>query len=278
MSWENRIQSKSKYYYQSTRVGGRVVKKYIGRACDPVVQVIAKGDQLGRAERSAAVDEVRSEQSEFKRLQPLLATLVKRFREGVDVCLLAEGFRRQNGEWQTMKTTDDTGAHSPDETTDNPPTRELFQHLVKLANRGDRDAADRLRRIIRSHRSVWDAVGDLTKHAEQSLIGLISGDNLVLGESLRMKIDDLRNSLRGEADDEAGRLLVDQIVVAWLEMQHTRMAAIQPQQHRRDARFWDDRYERANARFLAAIRELVTVRELLGDKAGVVQLQHAANG
>ena len=89
-------------------------------------------------------------------------------------------------------------------------------------------------------------------------------ENLVLSESLRVKVDDLRNSLRGEADDDADRLLVDHIVVAWLEMQYTRMAAIQPQQHIRDARFWDDRYERANARYLAAIRELITVRELLG--------------
>jgi hypothetical protein len=121
-------------------------------------------------------------------------------------------------------------------------------------------------------------VGDLAKYIEQSLIGMISGDNLVLGESLRVKVDDLRDSLRGEVEDDVDRLLVDHIVVTWLETQHTRMAAIQPQQHIRDARFWDDRYERANTRFLAAIRELIRVREALGDEAGVIQLKHTTPG
>jgi hypothetical protein len=160
----------------------------------------------------------------------------------------------------------------------NPPSRELFQHLVKQADRGNRDAADQLRQIIRSHRDIWDTVGDLAKYIEQSLIGMISGDNLVLGESLRVKVDDLRDSLRGEVEDDVDRLLVDHIVVTWLETQHTRMAAIQPQQHIRDARFWDDRYERANTRFLAAIRELIRVREALGDEAGVIQLKHTTPG
>ena len=226
---------------------------------DPVVQVVAKDDQLGRAERTAALDEVRSEQSEFKRLQSVLVSLTKRVREGVRVCLLARGIHRQKGEWQTMETTGRTGSCSPDNST-NPPSRELFQHLVKQADRGNRDAADQLRQIIRSHRDIWDTVGNLTKHIEQSLIDMISGDNLVLGESLRVKVDDLRDSLRGEVEDDVDRLLVDHIVVTWLETQHTRMAAIQPQQHIRDARFWDDRYERANTRFLAAIRELIRVR------------------
>ncbi len=271
MSWEKRNGTTSKYYYRSARVDGRVTKQYVGRGQDPVVQVIAKGDRLDQTEQAASVEEVRREQSEFQELQTLLLTLAKRVHQGLRICLLAEGFRRQKGEWKRMPKTD-TKRTSKSSVDDGLPSRERFQHLTRWAGRGDQDAAEELKEIIRNHRDIWDPVGDLTKHAEESLIKMIAQENLVLSESLRVKIEDLRKSLRGESEDETERLLADHIVVTWLEMQFTRMAAIQPQQHIRDARFWDERHERANARYLSTIRELIKLRELSGDVAGAQQL------
>jgi len=59
-------------------------------------------------------------------------------------------------------------------------------------------------------------------------------------------------------------LLIDHIVVTYLELQYTRMAAIQPQQYARDSKFWEQRHEKADARYRAAISELAKVRSLLG--------------
>jgi hypothetical protein len=56
-------------------------------------------------------------------------------------------------------------------------------------------------------------------------------------------------------------------------MQQTRMASLSPQQTLKDARFWDERNARANSRHLAAIRELIAVRELRGDAAGAEQVR-----
>ncbi len=278
MSWENRSRSKRKYYYRSKRTGSKVTKQYLGKSDDPVVQVIAKADHLGQVERAASVKEVRLEQLAYKQLQPLLSTLAKRLQEGVRVCLSARGFWRKMGEWKAMETTKMSGERRANDSANDRPTREVFEHLVAQASRGDRDAADQVRRIIRDHRDIWDAVGDLNKHAETSLINMISGNNLVLRESLRAKVDDLRSSLRGNSREEADRLLADHVVTTWLEIQYTRMAAIQPQQNVRDARFWSDRHDRAHTRYLAAVKELIAVRELLGHTGVVVPMPESEDG
>jgi hypothetical protein len=133
------------------------------------------------------------------------------------------------------------------------------------AERGNRGAATRLCEIIESTPEIWQSIGDLTVQIETNLIDQISRGKLPLQHSLRMKIADLRSRLRGEGDvDPAVDLLVDEVVITWLETQHTRMGANQPQQFKGDFRFWEKRRDQAHGRFTAALKELVIVRELLG--------------
>lgn len=264
MGWERRSNTVWKYYYRSVRVDGRVVKQYVGRIADPVVGLVSRQDQLDRADQATAVDEVRSEQSEYKQLQTLLRTLAGQVRQRLRIYLLSREGELQAGEWTPMTKTPAAAGRKSSASVEEEPTRELFEHLTRQASRGDQEAAERLRRIIRTHPEIWNAVGDLSRHAEQSLIRLIAGKNLVLSECLHVKVDDLRRSLLGTSAEAAIGLLVDQVVINWLELQFVQMAALQPQQHGRDARFWEDRYERAHARYLASVRELQTVRHLPG--------------
>ena len=90
--------------------------------------------------------------------------------------------------------------------------------------------------------------GDLPRHAERSLIKLITDGNLVLSESVKFQAEQLRQSLRSEAGDEKlERLLIDHVVLCWLELHYVRTAAAQPQQHLCDSRFWEQRFERASS-------------------------------
>jgi hypothetical protein len=159
-----------------------------------------------------------------------------------------------------------------------PVTRELVEHLAKRANGGDQQAADRLRQILRANPDVWHEVGDLAKHAERCLIDLIARGNVVLEESVRLQADRLRKSLLAEATSTTlERLLIEHIVVSWLEVEFTRVAALQPQRFRQDARFWAQCHERADGRYKSAIRELATLRGLLGHGNAVVPMTESVD-
>ena len=215
MSWENRAGSRRKYYCRSIRVDGRVTREYIGRAADPVVQFIAQGDALGRAAAAAAVADVRAEQTRFRELEPQLRNLADRVQEMEEIYLLTLGYRRSEGGWQPVQYKNKNRPMNNLGDGDERPTRELFQHLSRQANRGDRKAADRLRQILRENPDIWRSIGDLARHAEQSLIDLIARGNLVLGESVRLKVEEMRKSLLAEATDETlEKLLIDEVVVA----------------------------------------------------------------
>ncbi len=273
MSTEANQKSKGRYLYRSARIGDRVVRQYLGRASDPVVDLLSRLDRLTRAEQTADIAEVHSEQVAFKRLEPSLNTLTRQTREAIRIWMAGRRYQQFQGGWKPMETANQNPARASALREEELPTRELIEHLVNLANRGDREAADRLRRLIRTHRSLWEPVGDLSRLVERTLVDMISKGNLVLRESLMMKLDDMRESLRSEGGDEADQLLVDHMIVTWLESHQTRMASLLPQQNLRDGKFWDERNARANARYLAAIRELIAVREMRGDATGATHVR-----
>jgi hypothetical protein len=240
------------------------VREYVGSESDPVVRIIAQGDALNRAEAAAAVAQVRSEQARYRELEPVLHALAAGMQEVQEVNFLVCGYRRRRGELQVVKYRK-SKPQSSNNTAGEPLTRELLEHLADRANRGDRDAAGQLRKALRNHPEIMREVGDLAKHAQRSLIGLIGDGNLVLSESVQIQAEELRRSLQSEAGDETlERLLIDHIVICWLELHYVRTAAAQPQQHKTDAGFWESRLDRANARFIGATKELATLRSLLG--------------
>jgi len=262
MSWEQRKGTKRRYYLQSARVEGRVTKAYVGPAADPIVQVIAKRDALDRAAASAAVEQVRSEQARYRELERLLEVLAGQVQELQEVNLLACGYRWRKGGLQIVKYRDSRSPQSDEDVREEPLTREQFEHLARRANRGDPQAAHRLQRVIQENPHVWRSIGDLSKDAERCLINLMADGNQVLSESVRLRAEELRISLLGEVIDATlERMLVDHIVICWLDVEYTRMATVQPQQFKQDARFWAKKHDRANKRYLAAIKELGTLRE-----------------
>ena len=276
MTWERRSGTTGRYYFHSVKVDGKVVKKYIGRTGDPVAEVIAKGDSLDRAEAAAAVAEVRFEQARYRNLEPLLIAFSAGVQEVNEITLLACGYRIRKGRLQAVMYRDSNPNRSDQD--DEPLTRELFDHLARRANRGDRDAADRLRQILRDHPEITRELGNVSKHSEQSLIGLIAGDNFVLSESVRLEVEELRTSLLDEATDATlEKLLIDQVVISWLDAEYTRLAAVQPQQFKQDAKFWEQRHERANDRYLSAMKELATLREILVRTTSAITMSGVAD-
>lgn len=278
MGWEKRRDSKSKYLYRSVRIDGRVTKQYIGPEHDPVTRLVDKKLRLDRAEEVASTLELQHERNNFEQYLTALNALNSHVRFVLQVCMWGEGFELKQGHRVGMSQTHRLTSEDVSANNSELPTQEEFHRLVRLSQKGDDDAAEELQRIVRHHKDIWDPYADLNRHVEATLIEMISGGEVVLKESLRSKVDDLKDSIRGKADNPIDALLVDQIMISWLELRYTHMATLQSQNGDRDSRFWDAQYAGAYSRYLAAIRELVDIREIYGDSDGASHLREVVGG
>jgi hypothetical protein len=97
MGWERRAQHRESYYYVAQKVGGKVVKTYIGRG--PLAELAAAHDAAVKAERRASIAAVRN-------MATLMAPADSALRTLAHVCellaaanLAAAGYHRVNYEW-----------------------------------------------------------------------------------------------------------------------------------------------------------------------------------
>jgi len=154
--------------------------------------------------------------------------------------------------------------------TDEPKQSDTGRDLMKLlarADEGDRQALAALRTSFDEDPALWDAVGDAAFQAEAAMIELAAESNEVVQEAIHRKLGRLRRELAGEAASPLERLLVDRITVCWLmlaqaESRYAR-ALKAPRVSFELSEYHQRRCDRAQRRYLAAIRALAQVRRLL---------------
>jgi hypothetical protein len=100
----------------------------------------------------------------------------------------------------------------------------------------------------------------------RSLVELIAPDDALQREAIRREMERMREELLGKASTAIEALLVEQVVVCWIDLEYARREAYL---HEAKEKFgavagdWYGRREsRALRRFLAATRALATVRKL----------------
>jgi hypothetical protein len=136
--------------------------------------------------------------------------------------------------------------------------------LVARARRGDRDALPRLRALLDDRPDALRRYGDLARHALLAWVDLAAGTDLALGEALRRHADALRAELAGSAPSPLEALLVDRVVVTWVEVSYADAAAARSADATlRQAEFALRRQGLAQRRHLAAVAALATARRLL---------------
>src|SRR5262245_55185735 len=89
--------------------------------------------------------------------------------------------------------------------------------LVERGNAGDVTVLPELRELFDTNPEFAAEVGSLVRHAEQSLLPLADGKSLTLREAISRQVAELRERLARTARSELERLLVDRIVVSWLQ-------------------------------------------------------------
>lgn len=119
--------------------------------------------------------------------------------------------------------------------------------------------------LFNSDPTVWRAAGDMVEQAARMLIGKIASTHAIKA-SMTRGWEQLPLDLARPSDGELERLLVQQVVVAWLhlgyiEYQYSAMTTLEGVTIRR-AEYWERRLSAAQRRYLRATETLARVRRL----------------
>jgi hypothetical protein len=141
-----------------------------------------------------------------------------------------------------------------------------LQELVKLAQCGDNDALNAIRRELDANPAIWQNVGNLAAHAEQLLIGIIADGNPMVSESIEREIARLKVEMTGDNPSPLERLTIQRVVACWLHAQYVDRAILIADASGAKVAAWGKRQEAAQRCYYAAIKSLELVRRLTPPK------------
>ena len=145
-----------------------------------------------------------------------------------------------------------------------PLTRDEFDELVKRAEFGDADAFNDLRTLMRADAATWRRFGDLTEHVKRAFLGLMVQGNVVARESLAVQLEELTCELRHGHQSAVRNLVIDQILILWLDVHYQRTLAAEPREGKTDVEFLDRRLAKVRKRYVAALESLAKMDRILG--------------
>jgi hypothetical protein len=142
-----------------------------------------------------------------------------------------------------------------------------LQALLEKASRGDRSVLPELKKAFDVHPELVAQLGDLVWHAQESLLTLVAGSCLTAREAIARQSAALRQRLAATVTSELEKLLIDRVVLSWMEVYHgdidlaqrlLKCSGAEPA-----AQAAQRRLDRAHARYLSAIKALATTHKLL---------------
>ena len=155
-------------------------------------------------------------------------------------------------------------------------TEEMRQLLLR-AQSGDPAVLPQLRELLDARPALWQRLGDLAGHTEEALLGL-AGRSLLARESIRRRMDELRAELAGPAASPVETLLVNRVVICWAQCHLADLEAAQKARAGPQGAHAERRQSGAQARYLAALKQLVLVRKLARPAPSPLELLRAPIG
>lgn len=137
--------------------------------------------------------------------------------------------------------------------------------LYRRADKGDEQAVSELRDVFDNNPALWEEAGNLATQAENSLLLAAAGSNKLTKEAISKKLLSQKRELAGPQSTVLEKLLVDRIVACWFDLHHADTSFFQHQDEMSiQAAEYKDKYrDRAQKRYLSAIKTLAQVRRLL---------------
>jgi hypothetical protein len=265
MPWESR-DGKGQYYTRSIRCHCKVTRLYFG--VGPVAELAAAQDQRRQVERYLERLQRRNEEARWRQAEEPLLLLTRRSKLLVEAALLGNGFHKHGAEWRKRRMTAEVPTPSADESS----AGQTLEGLVQRARQGDKAVLPELRRLLDERPDLWQQAGDLALQARTVWLALLAGPDLLLRESIERTLHKLEAELSGSAPTALERLVVARVLAGWLQAEYADAACAQAKAAKASPGLLRDlqhRQESAQARYLAAIRMLATIRRLLpAAKAG----------
>jgi len=143
------------------------------------------------------------------------------------------------------------------------PTKDELKAVVRKAEQGDTTVLPALRAYMGQAPGLWEQRGDMGQLTQTALIQHMAGKNLLVQENIARKCAALTQELAGPAPSPLERLLVERIVLCWLQLHYAEAFyfTLKELSIRQDE-FHQSRISKAQARYLSAIRTLAQVRRL----------------
>lgn len=238
-------------YYRTKRRGKRVEREYFGNG--DAAALAASLDNLKRLrkqEERAVVDTLRRQWSDA--CKPL-----EELRDGTlllmqAVCLI------------TQRKVDLKGVRTV--TAQEGERISELRRLVALGATGDTDVLPEIRRLLDQHPEIVNHFGDVAKVATELWLSLYDGHGSLVTEATRRKMLLWRVSVAGPVPTPLESLLIDQIVVHWLQTYATEALYAQAIAANASAAILREKRQQIDAsrRWLAdSLRQLAQLRELL---------------
>jgi hypothetical protein len=136
---------------------------------------------------------------------------------------------------------------------------------VKRASEGDESALPVIRRSLDEKSEGWWSAHDLARMTIGTQVKQICEDNLFAKEILERQVERLKAELSGPDSSPLERLLVERIAACWLHVNYAEMKNAEQMNGATSfeaSEYYQKRVDRAQRRYLAAIKALVQVRGL----------------
>jgi hypothetical protein len=154
-------------------------------------------------------------------------------------------------------------------TMSDPPPKDYpieVKQLVERANAGDETTLPELKRAFDRHPELAAWLGDLVRLAHDSVLRWAAGNCQGSREAIARQANELRNRLLSEARSELEKLLIDRLVICWLEVYaaevHLAERLAQGAAPHVVTQAVQKVLDRAHQRFLGTVRCLATVQKL----------------
>src|SRR5262245_18326236 len=170
------------------------------------------------------------------------------------------------GDTMTMTTQAEAPTRGSDVGTPGQDLLSTLQALSALAQRGDRQAAQEMRRLLDRHPEVWVRGGDLAQEALADWITRVVGTDPLARECVQRSLENMRAQLLGDSATVLDRLVAERILACWSQVGHidSLYAGLTPERVTAELlRELQRRQDSTQRRYLAAIKCLALVRRLL---------------
>lgn len=144
-----------------------------------------------------------------------------------------------------------------------PPRPNPLQAVLARARAGDGTVLPELKRVLDEHPSIWQDCYQLVSMVEQGWLDRIAGKNLLLSQSVRRHVEQMKLDLAGPSPTPLEKVLAERIAAAWLGVQYAELAeATGDDGGGKVAQMRLRRLDAAHKRFLSATKALAVARRL----------------